>query len=214
MERQNVPPWELDILLAEGWRHFGTFFFQDRMGWNNDKLSSIIPLRINLKDFRLSKSQKKILRKNKDTRIVIRDAFIDEQKETLFYKHCARFKQNVPQSIYDFVSHHPSYLPCHTLECCLYDAQDTLYAVSFFDVGQVSTSSVYAMFDPDYSRMSPGLHTLLLEILYALQNNKKYLYTGYAFQENSHYDYKKKFTGTECYDWQGNWYALQNFLLY
>ncbi len=209
MERELVSALELDILLADGWRHFGTFFFRDMMSWNNHQLSQIIPLRINLNKFGLSKSQRKIIRKNQQTRVVFREAFIDEHKKQLFHKHCARFTHNVPNSIYDFLSLNPASVPCQTLECCLYDEQDHLYAVSFLDIGKTSTSSVYAMFDPDYARLSPGLHTLLAEIIFSIENKKSYLYTGYAFQEASHYDYKKKFKGTEFYDWKGNWQVLE-----
>lgn len=208
MERQSVTPVELDLLLADGWRHFGTFFFRDRMSWNNGKLCKITPLRINLKKFRLSKSQRKILRKNQQTTVIFRNAFIDTEKEELFHKHCVRFTQNVPNSIYDFLSAKPDHIPCHTLECCLLDENKQLYAVSFLDLGQQGTSSVYAMFDPDYSDRSPGLHTLIAEIMFAIEHKKSFLYTGYAFHESSHYDYKKKFLGTEFYDWRGNWIDL------
>ena len=209
MEKFSVSDKELDELLADGWRHFGSFFFRDRMSWNNGRLSPIIPLRINLHKFVISKSQKKILRKNAGVKVVFRDAFIDVEKENLFHKHCVRFKNNIPNSIYDFLSTTPATVPGHTMECCLYDEDNQLYAVSFLDIGESSTSSVYAMFDPHYSDRSPGLHTLLEEINFSIQSKKKYLYTGYAFQENSHYDYKKKFSGTEFYDWKNTWANLE-----
>ena len=175
MELDQVSPEELDVLLADGWRHFGTFFFRDMMSWNQGQLSEIIPLRINLAKFKFSKSQRKTIRKNGNTRLVFRDAFIDEEKENLFYKHCVRFTHNVPQSIYDFLSPKPSCVPCHTLECCLFDEDDKLYAVSFMDVGHTSCSSVYAMFDPAYSQKSPGLHTLLAEIIFSMEHKISYL---------------------------------------
>lgn len=207
MECESITPHELDFLLADGWRHFGNFFFRDTMSWHDDRLCQIIPLRIHLAKFVASKSQRKILRKNQDIKIVFRDAFIDEEKEILFYRHCARFKSNIPSSIYDFLSHDPAHIPGHIMECCLFE-ENKLYAVSFIDIGYTSTSSVYAMFDPAYSHRSPGLHTLLCEINFSIENKKKFLYTGYSFQETSHYDYKKKFKGTEFYNWEGEWFDL------
>ncbi|NJO03167.1 MAG: arginine-tRNA-protein transferase [Bacteroidia bacterium] len=210
MEREYVSPLELDLLLADGWRHFGTFFFRDRMSWNERKLCQIIPLRIDLRRFNFTKSQRKVLRRNQDVRVIFRKAFIDYEKEDLFYKHCVRFTHNVPNSVYDFLSPQPDCIPCQTWECCLFDESGKLYAVSFFDVGLNATSSVYAMFDPAYAQRSPGLHTLLAEIIYAIERRKAYLYTGYAFREPSHYDYKKKFRATQFYDWQGNWANFEN----
>ncbi|GAB4395501.1 MAG: hypothetical protein OHK0053_03910 [Microscillaceae bacterium] len=210
MELLKVNPAQLDALLADGWRHFGTFFFRDTLSWNGDTLSTIIPLRINLAKFYLSKSQRKLLRRTQKSQVIFRDAFIDAEKEAIFHKHCQRFKSNVPNSLCDFLHPQPAFVPCHTMECCLYDEQGRLYAVSFLDVAQQSTSSIYAMFDPEYSPLSPGLHTLLEEIRFAQSLQKQYLYTGYAFWESSNYDYKKKFAGTEYYDWQGQWQELDN----
>ncbi len=208
MEQQQVSADELDLLLADGWRHFGSFFFRDTLSWNGDTLSQIVPLRINLDKFELSKSQRKVLRKTSNTQVVFRNAYIDEQKQRIFRSHSQRFRSNVPESIYDFLAPEPAFVPCHTLECCLYDTKGILYAASFLDIASRSTSSIYAMFNPDYQHLSPGLHTLLEEIKHSKKLGKKYLYTGYAFREASHYDYKKKFKGTEYYDWKGNWTDL------
>jgi arginine-tRNA-protein transferase len=208
MEQGQVSPQQLNLLLEDGWRHFGSFFFRDTLSWNGNTLSQIIPLRINLDKFSLSKSQRKVLRKNENTKVVFRDAYIDDRKKEIFKTHTRRFKSNVPESIYDFLASEPAFVPCHTLECCLYDAQNTLYAVRYLDIASQSTSSVYAMLDFGYQHLSPGLHTLLEEIKHSKLLGKKYLYTGYAFRESSHYDYKKKFKGTEYYDWKGNWTDL------
>ncbi len=208
MERGQVSPKELNTLLADGWRHFGSFFFRDTLSWNGSTLSQITPLRINLEKFQPSKSQRKILRKARQSQVIFRNAYIDLKKIVMFNQHTQRFKSNIPNSIYDFLDPNPAFIPCHTLECCLYDAQQELYAVSFLDIASESTSSVYAMFNPDFQDLSPGVHTLLAEIAHTKALGKKYLYTGYAFREPSHYDYKKKFEGTEYYDWRGNWRDL------
>jgi arginine-tRNA-protein transferase len=87
----------------------------------------------------------------------------------------------------------------------LYDEEEELYACSYFDISANAISSIYAMFDLNYSKRSPGLHTLLAEILYAMEHQKQYVYLGYAYDVPSYYDYKKQFNGLECYDWEGNW---------
>jgi leucyl-tRNA---protein transferase len=207
MTANKVDPWDMDMLWAEGWRHFGTFFFRDTKAWHNHQITQVLPLRINLQKFELSKSQRKLLRKNEAIQVVFREAFVDEQKEAMFFKHSARFTENIPDSIYDFMSESPAKVPCPMIECCLFD-KDKLFAVSFLDVGLISTSSVYAMFDPDFADKSPGIHTLLEEIKFSQQYHKHFLYTGYAYEEASCYDYKKKFSGTEYYDWEGNWWDL------
>ncbi|MCU0446214.1 MAG: arginine-tRNA-protein transferase [Microscillaceae bacterium] len=205
---QRLSPSQMDMLLADGWRHFGTYFFRDMMNPLGEELAVVTPIRINLAKFQLSKHQKKLLRQNARTHIVYRDALIDAEKEAMFAKHTTRFTHNKPTSIYDFLAETPATIPCHTIEVCLYDENNQMYAVSFLDVGKESTSSIYAMFDPAYAQRSPGKHTILAELAYAQAQQKKYLYLGYAYRETSHYDYKKQFQGAEYYDWQGNWLDL------
>jgi arginine-tRNA-protein transferase len=209
-QQQQVRPGQMDVLWADGWRHFGQYFFRDVFNYKADGgWLQVTPLRINLQKFQFSKHHKKLLKKTQETKVIFRPALIGEQKETMFYKHIQRFKSNLPESIYTFLDPtNPAEIPCPLMECCLYDECGVLYAVSFLDVGEQATSSVYAMFDPAYSDRSPGLHTLLEEIKFSQMHEKSYLYTGYAYQEPSHYDYKKQFKGTEVYDWQGNWQDL------
>jgi leucyl-tRNA---protein transferase len=207
---QQLSPQQLDSLLADGWRHFGTYFFRDTLNTLEDKLAVVTPIRINLAKFQFSKKNRKLLRQNAQTRIVYRDVVIDTEKEAMFFKHIRRFERNVPSSIYDFLSDKPATVPCHTIEVCLYDENNRLYGVSFLDVGDNSTSSIYAMFDPEYAQRSPGKHTILAELQYAQLHQKNYLYLGYAYREVSHYDYKKQFSGAEYYDWQGNWLDLDS----
>lgn len=203
--REKVPANELDVLLGDAWRHFGDYFFRNMTSvQENNEVWDIVPLRINLEKFSYKKSQKKVLKQNNDITKIIADANITEEKLAIFQKHRLRFTNNIPNSIYDFLSYTPAIAPTNTQEIQLYE-NGKLYAVSFIDNGLESISSVFAMFDTDFSKRSPGIHTLLLEIEYAIETNKKYVYLGYAHRESSFYDYKKNFNGLEYYDWQGNW---------
>ncbi|HEV2668372.1 MAG TPA: GNAT family N-acetyltransferase, partial [Blastocatellia bacterium] len=165
---------------------------------------TVMPLRVDLSKFAPSRSQRRALTRNSDLRVVIRDTFIDEVKKELFYRHRERFKENVPDSIYDFLSEEPAVEPCRNHEICLYDG-DRLLAASFLDVGGQATSAVYAMFEPSESRRSLGVFTMLESIRYSRELGCKYYYPGYAYREPSVYDYKKNFAGSEYYDWKEGW---------
>lgn len=211
-EAPKITSRQLDLLLADGWRHFGRYFFRYSWSFQNDKICNVIPLRINTDFFELKKSQRKILRVAQDAavKVVYRSAEITEEKKAIFFQHAERFKNNKPDNIYTFLDEKPAKIPCNTMECALYDKNDELYAVSFFDVGHNSISSVYAMFLPEYAQLSPGNHTLLCEILYAIEHKKKYVYTGYCYDVPSHYDYKKNFKGTEFFDWENKWEMMND----
>jgi arginyl-tRNA--protein-N-Asp/Glu arginylyltransferase len=200
----KVSAQQLDTLLANGWRHFGTHFFRYNLGFYEQEIRRVFPLRIRLKDFSFSKSQRRILKKNQDLEIIIRPIEITTEKELLFELHRQRFKNNAPFSLHDFLSYDAANIPCEALEVVVYRGSELL-AASFFDVGEKSISSVYAIFAPSETSRSLGIYTLLLEIEWARENKKDFLYQGYAYEGNSFYDYKKRFRALEKFDWKDDW---------
>lgn len=197
----KVTSLQLDLLLANGWRHFGTQFFRYSLGIFESDIRRVIPLRIRLTNFAPSKSQRRVLRQNWDASVEIRPIEITDESNTLFEKHKQRFKSGVPDSIYDFVS---TPMPGETLELNVRIGQ-RLVATSYFDVGEQTVSAIYGMFDTEFSTRSLGVFTMLKEIEFAIENGKEFYYQGYSYEGESFYDYKKRFRGTESYDWNGNW---------
>jgi len=204
---ESVSPAQLDILLADAWRHFGTHFFRYNLAVYRGEIRRVIPLRVRLSDFRLSKSQRRILRKNDDLHTEIRPIAITLESEALFHEHKQRFDHGVPGSIYDFLSHEPATVPSDGRELAVY-CEYKLVAVSYFDVGEISVSSIYAVFAPDESARSLGIFTMLKEIEYAIETGRTLYYQGYAYEGESFYDYKKRFSALEQFDWKGEWTPL------
>lgn len=200
---ENISPEDLDLMLAKAWRRFGHYFFRYNIGFISEKnaYSIVVPLRIRLADFEFSKSQRKILKKNAD--FVVKKGLIvlNPEKYDLFDLHRKRFVDNIPESLHNFIAPEPDKSPIPTYEIEIYD-RGKLIAVSFVDISSQAFSSIYAMFDTHYEAYSLGIYTLLEEIIWAKQLNKKYLYLGYAYQEDSFYDYKKRFSALEQYDWE------------
>lgn len=197
-------PAKMDALWNEGWRHFGTHFFRYSYGIYRGDIRPVIPLRIRLADFRTSQSQRRVLRKNSDLKTVIRPAELNAEKDAMFDRHKTRFEDGVPDTIHDFLSHHPAAIPSATNEVCIYDGE-RLAGVSFLNVGENATSAIYAMFEPEMEKRSLGILMILKEIEYSLQTGKEHLHLGYAYRGNSFYDYKKRFSALEAFDWQGSW---------
>ena len=200
----DVAPEQMDRLWAHGWRHFGTYFFRYSAVFHWGGIKMVIPLRIDLARFTLSRSQRRVMANNRAVRVVIRDAFIDQIKEDLFFRHRQRFKENIPDSLYDFFSEEPGTIPCRNQEISVYDGE-RLIAVSFLDTGREATSAVYAMFEPSESKRSLGIFTMLEAIRYSRESGRRYYYPGYAYRESSVYDYKKNFSGLEYLDWDAGW---------
>lgn len=203
-DAERVPAAKMELLLANGWRHFGTHFFRYNLGFHEFDIRRVIPLRIRLADFSFSKSQRRVLRRNDDLTVSIQPIVIDDETEQLFHLHKQRFNQAIPDSIYDFLSHDPARVPCKAKEIRVSNGEKTI-AVSYFDIGESSTSGIYAIFEPKAVKRSLGIFTMLKEIEYSIANGKEFYYQGYCYEGESFYDYKKRFSGTEAYDWKGHW---------
>jgi arginyl-tRNA--protein-N-Asp/Glu arginylyltransferase len=207
----HAAPEQMDALWARGWRHFGGDFFRYSLSLGDDGgVQFIQPLRMDLAAFQISKSQRRVLRRNADTDARVAPAVVDDEREAMFLRHRARFVTNIPESLRTFIpADQPDKEPC---PCVSVEVRTTgrLIAVSYLDVGAEAVSSVYAMFEPDESWRSLGTFTLLHEIQWAAAQGKRWLYPGYATAQPSHYDYKKSFRPLQCYDWRGHWLPLES----
>jgi arginyl-tRNA--protein-N-Asp/Glu arginylyltransferase len=199
----EISPEVLDVLLADGWRHFGRHFFRYNYGVYNNELRRVLPLRIQIADFELSKSQRKTIRQNQDLQTAIGKLAITSEIEDLFHRHKQRFRSGVPDSIYDFLPREgESPTDCRSVTV---RKEGDLVAASFFDIGHDSLSSVYGIFEPELAVRRLGIFTMLREIEYAREAGKSLLYHGYAYEGESFYDYKKRFNALEVFDWNESW---------
>jgi leucyl-tRNA---protein transferase len=199
----HVPPVLIDRALAAGWRHFGSYFFR----YSRNGANHVLPLRVRLEDFKFSTSQKRVRKRNANLECVIRDAVIDAEKHELFKLHSVRFSENIPESIFTFLDPEPARV-CVTKEICLYK-NGRLIGAHFLDVGETSTSSVYSIYDPNESKHSLGIDLILRAIAYSLELGKRLYYPGYAYLEPSAYDYKKKLSALEVFDWAEHWQRFE-----
>lgn len=204
----SVDPDEYDQLLADGWRHFGTHFFRYSLNLYREEIVRVMPLRIRLGEFRLSRSQRRVLRKNEDLTVEISPTEITDEIEELFHRHKHRFDHAVPYSIYNFLSDDAASYPTRGHQVTARDDASNLLAASFFDVGETGVSAIYGCFDPAETRRSLGIFTMLKVIEYSLAHSKTFYYQGYAYHEESFYEYKKRFAGTEAFDWAKTWSPL------
>jgi arginine-tRNA-protein transferase len=142
--------------------------------------------------------------------VEIGPARITDADHAMFMRHTTRFNHSIPESLFNFIAPEPASGPCETREIRVFD-RDELAAVSYFDVGREATSGVYGMFEPAVTDRSLGIFTMLKEIEWAIETGHKFYYLGYAYEGPSFYDYKKRFRGTEAFDWDGEWRSLSEY---
>ena len=207
----SVPGVAMDMLWAQGFRHFGSYFFRYSLQWDADTAShlTIQPLRLDARVFKPSKNQRRVLSRNQDVQWQIGPAEVSADVQALFHRHKSRFKNNIPSSIFDFISPDgPAEIPCPCLEFRAF-VGDALIAVSYLSIGTDSTSGIYGLFDPDHSDRSLGTLTLLKEIEHTSSLGHTFYYPGYSTREPSAYDYKKRLAPLEYFVWtSGLWLPL------
>jgi arginine-tRNA-protein transferase len=205
--RSVVLPEQLDSLLNLGWRHFGRHFFRYSLFLGENRMHWVQPIRVDLRRVVRSASQRRILRRNEDLDVNVGKPVNDAEHQDLFLRHRARFSDNVPDDLANFLGEDLEQYPCPMVEITA-RRNGVLVAASYLDVGATCASSVYALFDPAEARRSLGIATMLWEIRHAVERGCSHYHPGYAFHEPSEMDYKKQFAGSEWFDWQGNWRPL------
>lgn len=207
---EPVSPAEYDRLLADGWRHFGAVFTRYSLSVYRDEIQQVQPLRIRLTESKLSKSQRRIISKNKDLEINIGPIRLNKEVFELFDRHKSRFEAHVPESIYTFLSLQAG-MPTDLYQVTA-RLDGRLLAISFFDFGVTSVSAIYACFEPGEKSRSLGIFTMLKVIEWTAATGRDFYYPGYAYRRPSFYDYKKRFSGLEEFDWQGDWSGEHPFV--
>lgn len=189
-----------DYLMNSGHRRSRNVYSRIRSEIYESEEVTVLPLRIVIDKFFLSKSQKKTINKNKDLKHSFKRLRLTPEIDELFEKHKTRLKdkERIPEELGIFVGEFQN--PAFTLQCEVRD-KNKLVALSFLDIGSVTTSGVYAMFDLDYSHRRLGIYTMLLEILFTKEKGRKYYHPGLVYSKPSYYDYKRTFHGMEYLDW-------------
>ncbi|GAA4847055.1 hypothetical protein GCM10023331_34720 [Algivirga pacifica] len=182
----------------------------------NEQITGVIPLRNDLQSTPFTKSQRKLLRKNrKKFRREITPLNITTEKEVLYRKYKkARFPEQIERSLEDFFGHttHPFSEECYdTWEINYYNNHNELVAVSYFDKGKYSLGSIMCTFDMAYDNDSLGFYSMLEEIEYARSLELRYYYAGYVLDVPSCFDYKLRLQNTQFYNWEGDWSSWKTF---
>ncbi|MCR9204211.1 MAG: arginyltransferase [Halobacteriovoraceae bacterium] len=189
---------EFNGCLEQGFRKFGIYFFRP----NCSTCKKCLPLRVRASDFKPTKSQKRVLNKNKDVKVFYKPLLYREEIFQLFVKHSkARFNQSEEhnESREEFIQTH--FTPSTPSLLSEFFLEGKLIAVGFLDISSDAVSSVYFIYDPDFQKRSLGILGALKEIEYTKKSHKSYYYLGYYIEENRLMSYKNQFHPYEVYDW-------------
>lgn len=162
------------------------------------------PLRVAVDEFVMSKSQRRVWRRNQDLTISIAAPSANEEKFALYQRFTVLRHGNPPSDFEAFCAFlYDS--PVQTIEMSYRDAGEQLLAVGICDLSSRSLSSVYFYFDPDQHKRSLGTFSALVEINLARQRSIPWYYLGYWIAASKTMSYKSHFGPYELLDDASRW---------
>lgn len=184
-------------MLERGWRRFGKMHFVPEC----KECTECTTIRIDVEKFKFSKSQKRVLNKNKNTDVYLQEPTVTYDHINLFnkyHKHMTE-KKEWPLNEIDVQEYHNSYVNgAHDYgKELLYFREDKLVGVALSDMMPRGMSAVYCYYDHDYEHLSLGQFSILAQISIAKQNKIPYLYLGYWIKDHFSMGYKERYAPFE-----------------
>ncbi|RJQ48220.1 MAG: arginyltransferase [Gammaproteobacteria bacterium] len=192
-------------LLARGFRRSGKLFYRPHCAL----CDACIPLRVPVAEFKPRRSQRRVLRLNRDVAVqrsgaVFNDEHFRLYKRYMTARHCAAGDAIGSQDYQDFLLHPPE------IDCALYEmrVERRLLAVALVDRVPQGLSAVYTFYDPAETHRSLGVYAVLWQIREAQRLGLPWVYLGYWIKQCARMSYKDQYRPCEIYR-QGRWRRLE-----
>jgi len=187
-------------LIHRGWRRFGCYYFHPICNGCNECKS----VRIDVNNFRTTKSQRKSIKRNNDTEIIVQKPSITQAHIDLYNKYHAfkhqkdgwsyrnisprEYRENFVEGAHDFGKE------------VLFVQDGKIIGIDLIDILDDGISSIYFYYDPDYAKLSLGTFSLLYQIELAKVLDLSWIYLGYWVEECKAFTYKLNFQPLEMLD--------------
>ena len=180
-------------VAQRGWRRFGrNYVFPVCFGCTACK-----SMRIDVANYKYSKSQRKAINRNEETKISIHEPEITQAHIDLYNKYHTykakrdgwkhedisrtEYYENFVDGAHDFGKELRYYIG------------DKLVGIDLLDILDDGVSSVYCYYDPEYPKNSLGTYSLLYEIKLAENLGLDWVYLGYWVEGCKAFEYKENF---------------------
>lgn len=190
---QDLESSEYERLLERGYRRFGRQLFRPQCS----SCEKCVSVRVVLDEFRPSKSQRRVLRRNRTIHAVRERVYVTTEHVDLYNRY------------HRFMAAHRGWRPDDITRADYLDSfvagggdfarqwmffeDDRLVGVSLVDETADAISLVYAFHDPARRPDSPGSFAVLKQLQQAQREGKRYAYPGYWIAANRSMAYKSRF---------------------
>jgi leucyl-tRNA---protein transferase len=200
-----------DTLSKQGFRRSQNVLYRPSCA----ECSACLSARIRVADFRISRSQSRILKRNEDLRRNVTSPWATEDQFALFRRYLDDRHADggmADMDIFEFAAMiEETPIKSRVIEYTRAPNPDErgrpLVSVCLTDVFDDGLSMVYSFYDPLFAADSPGTHIILDHIAIAREAGLPYVYLGYWVPGSRKMGYKAGFSGLEIYK-GGQWQPI------
>jgi arginine-tRNA-protein transferase len=176
-------------LMSQGFRRSGDQIYRPHC----ELCSACKSLRVLVREFCLSKSQKRNIKKN--NQFIIK---ISKDKKESYYSLYEKYINTLHKdgSMYPAtIEQYTSFMSCSVTEQLYLEIwhDNQLVSVAVTDLLKDALSAVYTFYQPDYSRHGLGVFSILNQLSLAKDMGKKYVYLGYQIDDCKKMNYKNRY---------------------
>jgi len=185
-------------LIQQGFRRSGRHVYTPYC----KKCHDCIPVRLDIQNFVISRSQKRCKNKNKTIIVEEKNPVYDESQYEIYVKYVTSrhsgggMDEPEPDKYLDFLTSDWS----HTT---FFEFQDETkpIGIAVTDIVEDGLSAVYTFFDPskEYQKRSLGVYSILWQVEEAQRRGLKWLYLGYWIKDCDKMTYKDNYQPLEYF---------------
>lgn len=198
---RRLSPGDFDQSLSQGDRRVGRMLYRTACG----ACQACEPIRIPVSTFLSSRSQKRVIKKNRDVTVASGPSTFTAEKLALYNRHkhlrgLSRDERPMTRRGYEgwFVQ------SCTQTIDMEYRVDGRLIGCGIIDLGRLDTSSVYFFFDPTESKRSLGVFSVLMEVAWLRSRGGRFHYLGLYVDSCRHLNYKAAYFPHERF-FDGSW---------
>jgi len=192
-------------LIDQGFRRSGSLLYRPHCS----ACKACISLRVNSREFKPRRSQRRIWRRNQDLLVRQLPACFQEEHFVLFQRYLSQRHptggMNPPSrtGYRDFLI-----APQVDSRWVEFRLAERLVMVAVVDIMAAGLSAVYTFFDPQLKQRGLGVYSILWQIAEARRRGLPWAYLGYWIKECQQMKYKDRFRPCEIYQ-HNVWIACQ-----
>ena len=201
----TIEPELFAMLSRSGFRRSGEMLYSPKC----PTCAACVSVRIPVGQFKPSRSQKRVWKKNTDLTTRIKDVSFQQEHFELYLRY--QRARHADSSMCDddqnkYVAFIESKFSKSKFVCFYQD--DKLVGISVVDQFAGGLSAVYTFFEPELSDRSLGTYAILYLVRLAQVKDVPYVYLGYWIKDSQKMGYKTNFRPLEGY-FDRNWKTLR-----